>query len=222
MGSIGCRKENVMILQKLLVFRSVAAVALVFSPVVVHAGEEREDHGYRDGQRYEVRTQAEQAPSPDHVHEIHLERRYETESRVDGRYQPPVYQEPVWIPHPVRTDIRRLRAEAHRRFDDGWHVGVEYRVRFRDGYPAGQYELLLSGFDRGRPVVDDMGRPITASVPLDHPTRTRKTRTYFEGRVSIVVPPDMVWTDDIRIRGEVVDPRTGMILTTDTTRLRIR
>jgi hypothetical protein len=158
-------------------------------------------------------------PRVDRRHETRFDRRYET--RYDRGYQPRLYGHPTGRIDPGRVDIRRLRAEAHRRWD-GWTVNVEYRVRFRDGFPMGNQELLLSGFDRGRPVLDTRGHPIVVAVPLDRVTRTSGSRTYFEGTAALFVPDGVVWTDDVRIHGEVVDRRTGAVLETDTTRLRIR
>ena len=65
----------------------------------------------------------------------------------------------------VDVDIDRLKAEI-RQDTHGWRVFVDYQIEIEDARRYDRFELLLTFSERGRPLVDRLGRPIEVAIPL--------------------------------------------------------
>lgn len=64
---------------------------------------------------------------------------------------------------------------------------VRYKIKVKRAAPA-PLDLVVELSERGRPIADASGRPLQFVIPIDHPTKVRKSKLEYEGSTLVPVP----------------------------------
>ncbi len=122
----------------------------------------------------------------------------------------------------VDVDIDRLKAEI-RQDTHGWRVFVDYQIEIEDARRYDRFELLLTFSERGRPLVDRLGRPIEVVIPLVDPTDIDDDELEFRDGLTINLPHGVLHNPKrLKIHAEVVSVAQGRVMDRKTKRIKYR
>ena len=126
-------------------------------------------------------------------------------SKADGRF----YRD-----HRSRIDVDIDSLDAEIRYARGhWQLRVWYDVEVEDMRRYDRLDLVLTLKQRGRPLLDSWGRPLTIVIPLDYPTEVDRDKVEFK-RSRVFTLPDYVIERPRRLKlhAKVVMARCGSVL----------
>ena len=122
----------------------------------------------------------------------------------------------------VDVDIDRLEAEI-RQDTHGWRVFVDYQIEIEDAPRYDRFELLLTFSERGRPLVDRLGRPIEVAIPLVDPTDIDDDELEFRDGLTINLPHGVLHNPKrLKIHAEVVSVAQGRVMDRKAKRVKYR
>ncbi len=119
------------------------------------------------------------------------------------------------------ADIDSLKARLVR-LHRQWRLQVLYKVEIEDASPGERFVLVLGATERGRPILDRSGRPLTITVPLVDPTKVERDEVEFENTVSLrLMPNSFRDVRGLRLRAKVVSVRNGRVLDREDTSIKL-
>lgn len=121
----------------------------------------------------------------------------------------------------VEGEIDDLKADL--RYVQGlWRLGVRFEVEIEDAPRHSRFDLVLTLSERGRPLWDRTGRPLTLVVPLECPTDEDDDELEFERGVIFDLPADLIPDPScVRIHGELIGAFDGRVLDRQTENVKL-
>lgn len=93
-----------------------------------------------------------------------------------------------------------------------WIVEIKYEVDL-EGFDADEaFVLGLELTDDGQPILSDKGEPIAIVVDLDRPSKDKKSKREFKGRLRMRVHKDWVRDDDdLKLKASLIRAADGRV-----------
>jgi hypothetical protein len=94
-----------------------------------------------------------------------------------------------------------------------WQLGVRYDVEVEDANRRDRFNLAMTVLERGRPLLDRWGRPVTIVVPLDRPTKIERDEITFNRQATIRLPDGSIGNPkQLRLVAKVIRADNGRVL----------
>ncbi len=122
----------------------------------------------------------------------------------------------------VDVDIDRLKAQI-RQDTRGWRVFVDYKIEIEDARPYDRFEVLLTFSERGRLLVDRLGRPLEVGIPLVDPTDIDDDELEFRDGLTVNLPHGVLHNPKkLKIHAEVISVAQGRVMDRKAKRVKYR
>lgn len=122
---------------------------------------------------------------------------------------------------PPDADIDDLDGDLYRT-KEGWELKVAFEIEIETYHPrSDEFALVLLVSNDGRPIRDELGKPLEIVVPMEKPTKIDDDEVEYEGKISIIFDPEDV--DDprkLRINARLI--RLADNLTLDVKRIKAK
>ncbi len=114
-------------------------------------------------------------------------------------------------PTPIRVELDDLDGDVIRRGND-WLLEIEYEVKVRTPQHLVPLVLYVDVSEGGRAIRDHQGRPLQIAIPLDRPTKQKRSKIEYEGTALVVLDPRSFGKADFDLRGSVVQAGSTHVL----------
>lgn len=106
--------------------------------------------------------------------------------------------------HKIDVDLDSLKAEILPGATE-WTLHVRYKVEIEDAGPGDHFVLVLGLRERGKPLLEQDGRPVNIVLQLDNPAEVDDDEQTFLGDFDVTLPNAMVHCPDrLQLRGAVL------------------
>lgn len=121
--------------------------------------------------------------------------------------------QPVTAPPPVaiNVDLDDLDGEVLNRGGD-WLLEIEYEVKVRKPQQIVPLVLLVDVSEGGRLIRDHQGRPLQIAIPLERPTKQKRSKIEYEGTALVVLDPRSFGKADFDLHGSIVQAGSTHVL----------
>lgn len=122
----------------------------------------------------------------------------------------------------TEADIESLSGNV--RYANGnWQLGVRYAVEIEDAHRRDRFNLAMTVVERGRPLLDRRGKPLSVVVPLNRPTKIDRDEITFNRQAVLRLPNGAIGNPKrLRIVARVVRAGDGRILDQEVESIKFR